>query len=132
MIGLDTNIILRAVLNDDATQSPLAQAFMKSLDEKQKGFISLGVILEIYWVLDRRYRLSRQEISKTFGNLTKVQWLEFESFSALVRALDRYKSQNIDFSDTLIAEHNLSKGCRSTMTFDKPATNHIPAMELLK
>ncbi len=131
MIGLDTNIILRAVLNDDATQSTLAQSFMKGLDEQQKGYISLAVSLELYWVLERRYKLSRQKIGETFGNLLKVRWLEFESFDALVRALDRYKSNNIDLSDALIAEHNLSKGCRRTVTFDEKAARHIPSMELL-
>jgi len=131
MIGLDTNIVLRAILNDDAVQSPLAQTCLKGLDEQQRGYISLGVILELYWVFDRRYRLSRQEISETFGNLLKVRWLEFESFDVLVRALDRHKSNNIDLSDALIAGHNQSKGCTVTVTFDKSAAKASPFMSLL-
>jgi len=131
MIGLDTNIVLRAILNDDSVQSPLAQSCLQNLDEQSRGYISLGVILEIYWVFDRRYKLTRQEIGETFGSLLKVRWLEFESFDALVRALDRYKNTNIDLSDALIGEHNVSKGCSVTLTFDKSAAKASSSMELL-
>ncbi len=131
MIGLDTNIILRAILNDDVVQSPQAQACLISLSEQRKGFISLGVILEIYWVLDHRYKLSKDLICQTFKQLLRVEWLEFDSFDALVRALDLYKIGKIDLSDALIAEQNLQRGCAFTLTFDKSAAKHIPSMELL-
>ncbi len=131
MIGLDSNIILRAVLNDDAVQSPRARSCLKRLDMEQRGFIATGVLLEIYWVFDRRYKLSRNIISHTFNQLLQVEWLEFENFDVVVRALDRYKAQGTDLSDALISEHNRSKGCSKTLTFDQLAARKVPGMVLL-
>ena len=131
MIGFDTNVLLRALLDDDAEQSPLARRRLSMLTSERPGFVATGVQLELYWVFERRYRLSREEIADTFDALLEVSSLAFENLEALVRALHLYRTSNADLSDALIVECNRARGCENTLTFDKRAARSIPAMELL-
>lgn len=131
MIGFDTNVLLRALLEDDEDQSPVAQRSLSALTESRQGFISVGVQLELYWVFDRRYRMSRDEIASTFDALLEVSSLVFENMEALVRALHLYRTEVVDFSDAIIAECNATAGCEATLTFDRKAAQSVPGMDLL-
>lgn len=131
MIGFDTNVLLRAMLDDDPIQSKLARAHLSSLGVRTSGFVSTGVLLEVFRVLDRRYRLPRSEIAETFRRLSEVGYLEFEQFDAFVVALDLYEKGHADFSDAVIAEIGLTAGCGLTLTFDQVAAKAIRGMELL-
>lgn len=131
MIGFDSNVILRALLADDPVQSALARRKLSDLSAEERGFISIGVIFELYWVFNRLYRMPRTVIVRTFRSLMEVAWLTFEDIEALARALHVYETKAVDFSDALIAEQNFSRGCRATVTFDKAAAKSVPGMELL-
>ena len=131
-IGIDTNILLRMVLNDDADQRAKALAFGSDLSEQNPGFVSLIVLIEFAWSLSSRYQQSKQQVQATIQRLLHVKSLMFEDFDAIVRALERSNFAQVDFSDALIAEHNLQLGCSHTVTFDQRAAKSIPSMELLK
>jgi predicted nucleic-acid-binding protein len=128
VIGFDTNVLLRALLEDDAEQSQMAQRRLLELTPERPGFVATGVQLELYWVFERRYRMSREDIAA----LLEVSSLVFENLEALVRALHLFRTANADLSDALIAECNREQGCERTMTFDKKAAKHVPGMDLLK
>ncbi|MBU1175828.1 MAG: type II toxin-antitoxin system VapC family toxin [Alphaproteobacteria bacterium] len=132
MIGFDTNVLLRALLDDDARQSLLARQHLSALTPARPGFIAVGVQLELYWVFERHYRMNREEIAGIFEALMEISSLEFESFEALVRALHLYRTTGADLSDALIAESNRMLGCVFTVTFDKQAAQAIPSMDLIK
>jgi predicted nucleic-acid-binding protein len=131
MVGLDTNILLRALLNEDPVQSPQAQVFLATLSETDPGYVGITAVAEIHWVLLKRYRIPKPELISTLRILLNLPALEFESFEAILRALDLYEKANADFPDALLAERNSDAGCTKTYTFDKPAASRIPGMELL-
>ncbi len=131
MIGFDTNVILRALLGDDPVQSPIAQRRLAGLSRAERGYVSAGVLLEVYWVLNRYYRMPRAVIGRTIRRLLEVEWLTFEDFGSLALALQIYEARNVDFSDAFISERNMERGCIKTVTFDGVAAKRVPGMELL-
>ncbi|WP_210241185.1 type II toxin-antitoxin system VapC family toxin [Mesorhizobium sp. B3-2-1] len=130
-IGIDTNVLLRMVLNDDAEQRAKALAFGKGLSEDTPGFVSLIVLVEFSWSLISRYRMSREQVLAAIQRLLKIRTLVFEDFDAIVIALERSNMPQVDFADALIAEHNRNAGCSHTVTFDLRAARSIASMELL-
>lgn len=121
MIGLDTNVIVRYIMQDDTAQADMATALIDSLSDDQPGFISIVTCVELFWVLSRSYELSRDLIIETLETLLASYQLRFEHKPDLYRALTDYKSSKADFSDCLIHRLNLSAGCDQTLTFDKAA-----------
>jgi predicted nucleic-acid-binding protein len=130
-MGIDTNVLLRMVLNDDPVQRAGALAFGRELSEDRPGYVSLMVLVEFNWSLLSRYRQPRAQVLAAIHRLIRTKTLVFESHDAVVRALDRSNAVAVDFSDALIAEHNLKQGCSHTVTFDRDAARAIPSMELL-
>ena len=129
--GIDTNVLLRMVLNDDAGQRAKALAFGESLTGQRPGYVNLMVLVEFNWSLATRYRQPKEQRLLAIQRLLSTGTLVFESFNAVVRALERARNPQVDFSDALIAEHNLEQGCARTVTFDRDAARAIPSMELL-
>ena len=131
MIGLDTNILLRSMLNDDPVQSPAARRLLQSLDENNRGFVNVPVMLEFFWVLRSRYKLPRTRLVGALRDLLEVKHLEFEAFETIGKALVIYERLAADFSDAVIAMRNSELGADKTLTFDGKAVRRIPSMELL-
>lgn len=131
MIGLDTNILLRATLNDDPVQSPAAQQFLRNLGDERPGFVNLLVLMEFFWVLRSRYRLPQPRLVGVIRDLLQAEHLEFEAFGVVGKALVAYEGRTADFPDAVIAMHNHELGADPTFTFDRDAAAAIPAMELL-
>lgn len=131
MIGIDTNVLLRMVLNDDAEQQAKAIVFGNRLSEDSPGFVSLIVLVEFSWALISRYGLSKNEVLAAIQRLLKVKTLVFEDFDAIVVALETSALPQADFADALIAEHNRNLGCSHTVTFDQRAAKSVAGMELL-
>ena len=131
VIGIDTNVLLRMVLNDDPSQRSAAVAFGKGLSKTSPGFVSLIVLVEFSWSLRSRYRQPKQTILQTIRDLLHTRGLIFESSDAVVRALEAAEKSQADFADAIIAERNLEHGCSHTVTFDREAAKAIPSMELL-
>ncbi|BCM22174.1 PIN domain-containing protein [Mesorhizobium sp. J8] len=130
-VGIDTNVLLRMVLNDDPEQRARALAFGQGLNEEKLGFVSLIVLVEFSWSLLSRYRMPKEQVQAAIQRLLKVKTLAFEDFDAIVVALERSSSPQVDFADALIAEHNRNLGCSHTVTFDQRAAKSILGMELL-
>ena len=132
MIGLDTNILLRAVLDDHETQSPQARRVLLSLGETRVGLVSLAVLLEFFWVLRSRYKLPRQRLVDMLRKLSEVEFIRLEASEIVGAALAAYESGGLDFADVVIALRNRQLGAEITYTFDKGAATAVPAMELLQ
>lgn len=122
MIGLDTNILVRYLVQDDAAQSKLATKFIeKNCTDSEPGIIGHIVLCELSWVLESNYQQSRDQITNVIEQILQVSQLAIPNADTVWRALGDYKSSNADFSDHLIARINQATGCEYTLTFDKKA-----------
>lgn len=131
MIGLDTNVVIRFIAQDDEIQSPVATRFISRLSREQPGFISAVVLAEITWVLSRAYKASREDTAKAVEGLLRSAELVVENAEAAYRALAVYQaSTSAEFADALIAEIAAIAGARETVSFDRRAAAEI-GMRLL-
>jgi predicted nucleic-acid-binding protein len=132
VIGLDTNVVVRFIAQDDETQSPVATRFISRLSREQPGFISAVVLAEITWVLSRAYKASREDIAKAVEGLLRSAELIVENAEAAYRALAVYQaSASAEFADALIAQTAALAGARETVSFDRKAAAEI-GMRLLR
>jgi predicted nucleic-acid-binding protein len=131
MIGLDTNILLRLVLQDKADEGLKARRLVESLDADNPGFINTLVLAEFVWTLQERIGLSREQTAATVSGLLNSADIIFEQEELVEHVLDVAATSKADFADLMIALKNEAAGCMKTMSFDRPACRHIAAMELL-
>ena len=122
MIGLDTNILVRYLAQDDPEQSPRATHIIeRRLSEDRQGFISLITIVETVWVLDRVYGLSRLVIANAVERMLQADTLLIQNEQEVFTAMAALKSGIGSFSDALIGALGAWAGCDATLTFDKKA-----------
>ena len=121
MIGLDTNVLLRYIRQDDEPQSALSTQLIESLTDSNPGFVSLICLSELYWVMDHKHKYSKQEILDMIQILLSSTSLVFEDESVVSEALLSYAAGSADFDDCLIAERSKASGCKFVYTFDKAA-----------
>lgn len=129
MIGLDTNVLVRYIAQDDADQSLRATRLVDSLDAGRQGFVSVVALVELHWVLRRSYGFSRKDAATVVRRLLDSQELQLQEADAVRRALARLTGDT-DFADALINELGRAAGCGCTATFDRAAA-HLPEMSLV-
>jgi predicted nucleic-acid-binding protein len=121
VIGLDTNVLVRYVVQDDTRQAAAATHLIEStLSEDEPGWIASIVLCEFVWVLEAAYGYPRSSIAPTLERLFEVDRFRIEEPSLAWRALDAYR-KGADFADALIAFGNEHAGCDHTATFDRGA-----------
>ncbi len=130
MIGLDTNILVRYLAQDDPVQSPRATKIIESrMTEANPGFISVVAMVETVWVLDRAYGLSDGEIAAALERILQADTLVVENEQEVFMATMALKEGNGSFADALVAGLGARSGCARTLTFDKSALS-LPGFEL--
>ena len=124
MIGLDTNILIRYLTQDDEQQSEIATRFIeKELNIENQGFISLIVLVEIVWVLMRCYGQTKSDIHPIINQLLTTKQFQIEQTDNAFKALRLWRQAKGDFSDALIAVLAQDNDCVYTLTFDKKAVS---------
>src|SRR5258708_3478811 len=119
MLGIDTNVVIRLVISDNAEQTGRARKLIEqALSREEPVLVSLLVLLECEWVLRSRYGFSRVALLSIFRALLEARELSFEDEPALEEALFHWKDSACGFSDCLIAADSRQLGCRATATFD--------------
>lgn len=119
MIGLDTNVLVRFLVEDDAAQTERARnVLQRAIDHDTLCYVSDVVMCEIVWVLESRYKFKRVEIRQGLENFLHSRQLTFTSMDRLLRALDAFGSGLGDFADYVIREHARHEGCEAVVTFD--------------
>lgn len=132
MIGIDTNVIVRFLAQDDEIQSPIATRFMSRLTKANPGFVSSVVLAEISWVLSRAYKSPRAEIAQAIEGILRSAELVVENPDAAYRALGAYQSStSAEFADALIAQTASLAGASDTVTFDQKAASAL-SLRLLR
>jgi predicted nucleic-acid-binding protein len=120
VLGIDSNVLLRALVNDDKAQTPVAQKFLaKRLTRSQPGFINLIVLVETVWALRQTYGYDKTDIVNAINGLLETSELVIEDSIAVEAAVYIYQTKPVDFADALIAVRNSDAGCSTTVTFDR-------------
>lgn len=124
MIGLDTNVLVRYIMQDDPKQSPKATALVESLDGGGSGYITLVSMVELVWVLTASFGLTRAQVSQALDGIIRTKQFKIENAEQIVRAMRVFKLGKSDFADCLIERSANSAGCVKTVTFDVNAAKH--------
>ena len=121
MIGLDTNVLVRYIMQDDLKQSPLATRLIESRSVESRGFVPLVSVVELFWVMSSAYELDRGQLIAALEGLLRTKELVVERAEIVWKALRIFQTANVDFADCLIERSAAAAGCEKTMTFDRGA-----------
>ena len=122
MIGLDSNVLVRYLTQDDPAQSGKANDLIEAaLRSGQALYLNHVVVCETNWVLARAYDYDRVELADVLEKILSAAQFEFEDKNSLWQALAGFRQSGADFADCLIGVKNAGAGCASTLTFDKRA-----------
>ena len=121
MIALDTNVLIRFLVDDDAPQAEAARALLAGLTAERPGFVCREVTVELAWVLQRAYGFSRDRIATVLEELVATAELEFEAVDDVARAAFSYRRGGTGFSDLMIAAAANRCGAHPLYTFDRQA-----------
>lgn len=123
MIGLDTNILVRYLTQDDPVQSRTATEIMeRQLNEEVPGFVSVVVMVETVWVLERAYGFSSREIAAAVERVLQSDVLVVQNEREVFTAMTALKEGRGSFADAVIGAVSAKAGCSYTLTFDQKAS----------
>lgn len=132
MIGLDTNVIVRYLVQDDPKQATLATRFVERvLSAENAGFITMITLCELVWVLAECYGADRKRIRGVLEGLLASKQLVVEDADLVWKALRAWDASGADFSDALTGQIVAARGGEKTVTFDRAAAK-LPGFELLQ
>ncbi|MDY6994298.1 MAG: type II toxin-antitoxin system VapC family toxin [Pseudomonadota bacterium] len=120
MIDIDTNVLIRYIIQDDPLQSALATEFLeKNCTPENPGYLHAIVLCELVWVLESSYEYKREQVAMVLQYLLETDSLVIQEIENVGLALEAYREKSIDFSDALLGESNQSHGCQTTITLEK-------------
>jgi predicted nucleic-acid-binding protein len=131
VIGLDSNVVVRYLAQDDAPQAAAATRLIEQLSDREPGYITLPALAEVVRVMVRCYGANRGTVQRVVEGLLSMPQLQVQHAEQVWHAVKTYAQGKADFSDALIAALALHAGCRCTKTFDGAASKE-PGFELLR
>lgn len=127
MIGVDTNVLLRGLIDEDEDHARLARGLMeKHASRRDLVYVNHVVLVEAVWTLRRFGKLSRERIADFLDGLLRAPHVAVADRELVARALAIYRQGRADFADVLIGLLNQAAGCQTTYTFDRGAAE-LPA-----
>jgi predicted nucleic-acid-binding protein len=122
MIGIDTNLLVRLIVNDDERQSLAVERFIRQHSSTEDPcYISSIVLVETVWVLESAYGFDRNSVADALDRLLEVEQFDFDSPDEVAAAVDDFRYRGVEFADCLLGRTNLFAGCEHTITFDRKA-----------
>jgi predicted nucleic-acid-binding protein len=122
MHGLDTNVLVRYLTQDDPVQSRKATEIVeRRLTPEHPGFISLITMVETVWVLASVYGLNDGEVATAVERMLQADTLSIQNEQQVFTAMVALRRGRGAFADALIGALGAWAGCDSTLTFDKKA-----------
>jgi predicted nucleic-acid-binding protein len=129
MIAVDTNVILRFLVQDDPKQATVANHLLENvLTPDEPGFVTIVAVLELDWVLRSQYLFSQDVVVGTLSQLMQSPNLVFEHAVAVKAAL---AFKHGDLADNILHQTGITAGCTKTLTFDKKFAR-LSGVEVLK
>jgi predicted nucleic-acid-binding protein len=122
MIGLDTNVLLRFLTQDDPVQSPIATGVFRRFTAEMPGYLCLVVLVESVGVMRSSMRLRAGEIADAIEGLLQLEWLILQNADEVHFAMLALREGTASFEDALIGELSAWAGCKFTYTFDVKAS----------
>jgi predicted nucleic-acid-binding protein len=120
MIALDTNVLVRFLVDDDDVQARRAAALIRrAINRDEPIFVSDITMCELVWVLEVSYGFQRAEIARILDDLLHARHLSFSTTDLLGRAVTAYARGRGDLADYLIREQARAAGCDAVATFDR-------------
>lgn len=130
MIALDTNVLVRFLVQDDPEQARIANTVFDQLTDVTPGFVSREVLVELVWVLERAYGYLRTDIATALDGLLSALELVIEAADDVGQAVERYRNEGFGFADLMIASAAKRAGASELVTFDRKAAR-LPDVRLL-
>lgn len=124
MMGLDTHVMVRYTMQDDAKQSAQAVRLLETLSVDKPGFVTLVSVVELVWVMSSCYDLSRSQLVTALESLLRTKELVIENAEVVWRAVRLFRDSSGDFADCLVKRSAAAAGCFQTMTFDRGAVKN--------
>ncbi|MXY26198.1 MAG: type II toxin-antitoxin system VapC family toxin [Acidobacteria bacterium] len=122
MVGLDTNVLARYIVQDDPSQSAAATRLIEEhCTVEVPGYVSVTVLVELVWVLTRAYGYEKPVVIEVIRQVLRTAELVVEDHHIIWAALREFAPGTADFADYLIAHRNHARGCARTCTFDRRA-----------
>lgn len=130
MIALDTNVLVRFLVQDEPEQARMANEMIERLTGTDPGFVGREVLVELVWVLERAYGCSRSEIAGALDGLLSATELVIEAADDVGPALELYRNDGYGFADLMIVAAARRVGAAELVTFDRKAAR-LPGVRLL-
>jgi predicted nucleic-acid-binding protein len=131
MTGLDTNVLVRYLVQDDPEQSAAAGKLFETFTAEAPGFVSAIAMVELVWVLQSCYEASRHDIQGVMEDLLRTREIAVERAELIWQSLRSFTKGNGDFADCVIERCGHAAGCDHTITFDQNAAKSA-SMRLLR
>lgn len=131
MIGVDTKVLLRFLIDDDPAQNKKARGLLSVRTARDPVFTSAVMIAETVWVLTRTLGYSVDIVCNMLRDLLASDAVSIEYGNELGFLLGDSQARKAEISDYLIAWSAERAGCSQTVTFDRRPARLIPSMELL-
>ncbi|HEX7681092.1 MAG TPA: type II toxin-antitoxin system VapC family toxin [Thermoanaerobaculia bacterium] len=123
MIGVDTNVLVRYLTQDDMIQARIVDTFLDAAIENGSQLRVDDIVLcEVVWVLRAAYRLGKSAIAEALDRVMNTAIFSFDDREILRGTLADYLEGEGDFSVYLIGRRNARAGCDHTVTFDRQLT----------
>lgn len=119
MIAVDTNVLVRYLVRDDAERAESARILLEGLTSSEPGYICREVAIELVWVLERSYKFGRPDIADIVVELIATDSLIVEVADEVALVAHRYRSGGSDFADLMILAAARRAGARHLRTFDR-------------
>ena len=130
MIALDTNVLVRFLVQDEPEQARIAGEMIERLTGTDPGFVGREVLVELVWVLERAYGYSRSEIAGALDGLLSATELVIEAADVVGPALELYRNDGYGFADLMIVAAARRVGAAELVTFDRKSAR-LPLVRLL-
>lgn len=132
MKAIDTNVLVRFLVNDDRSQADQVRQLFATAEQQGDAFyIPLLVLLETIWVLESAYQIQRADLIETLSELLLMPVLKFGQRDVVQAMLNDVAVTDLDLPDALIAQSAIYQGCESVLTFDRKAARN-PAFALVQ
>jgi predicted nucleic-acid-binding protein len=125
MKGLDTNVLVRYLTQDDPAQARKANALIDGAARRgERLHLDIVVLCELAWVLLSAYHVTRDTVAATLARLLEVRQFSIEDRDLLRQAVESYQEMGGDFADYAVGLRNQRAGCSTTVTFDRRLHRH--------